>query len=57
MAFVKAERIVFLLPAMQHRAESIFVVEYLGEFESICKYVLAHESGGPEVQFNEKTEG
>jgi hypothetical protein len=42
---------------MQHRAESIFVVEYLGEFESICKYVLAHESGGPEVQFNEKTEG
>jgi hypothetical protein len=26
-------------------------------FESICKTVLAHESGDPGVQFNEKTEG
>jgi hypothetical protein len=39
---------------MQHSAESI---EYLREFESICKTVLAHESGDPGVQFNEKTEG
>jgi hypothetical protein len=41
------------LPAMRHSAESIFVVEYLREFESICKTVLAHESGDPGVQFNE----
>jgi hypothetical protein len=27
------------------------------EFESICKTVLAHESGDPGVQFNEKNEG
>jgi hypothetical protein len=39
--------------AMPHSAESIFV-EYLREFESICKTVLAHESGDPEVQFKEK---
>jgi hypothetical protein len=32
-------------------------VECLREFESICKTVLAHESGDPGVQFNEKTEG
>jgi hypothetical protein len=42
---------------MRHRAESIFVVEYLREFESICKTVLAHESGVPGVQFNEKNRG
>jgi hypothetical protein len=43
---------------MRHSAESIFIVEYLHEFESICKTVLAHESGDPGVQFNEKkTEG
>jgi hypothetical protein len=42
------------LPAMWHSAELIFVVEYLCEFKSICKTVLAHESGDPEVQFNEK---
>jgi hypothetical protein len=34
------------LPAMRRSAESIFVIEYLREFESICKTVLAHESGG-----------
>jgi hypothetical protein len=45
------------LSAMRHSGESIFVVEYLLEFESICKTVLAHESGDPGVQFNEKTEG
>jgi hypothetical protein len=30
------------------------LIEYLHEFESICKTVLAHESGDPGVQFNEK---
>jgi hypothetical protein len=51
-ASVKAERISFRLPAMRkklramrHSAESIFVVEYLREVESICKTVLTHESG------------
>jgi hypothetical protein len=33
------------------------LIEYLREFESICKTVLAHESGDPGVQFNEKTKG
>jgi hypothetical protein len=34
------------------------LIEYLREFESICKTVLAHESGNPGVQFDEKkTEG
>jgi hypothetical protein len=45
---------------MRHSAELIFssnLVEDLREFESICKTVLAHESGDPGVQFNEKTEG
>jgi hypothetical protein len=39
---------------MQHSAESIFVVEYLREFESMCKTVLAHESG---YRLTKKTEG
>jgi hypothetical protein len=45
---------------MLHSAESIFppnLIEYLREFEYIWKTVLAHESGDPGVQFNEKTEG
>jgi hypothetical protein len=42
---------------MRRNAESIFVVEQLHEFKFICKTVLAHESGDPGVQFNEKTEG
>jgi hypothetical protein len=33
------------------------LVEDLHEFESICKTVLAHESGDPGVQFNEKNRG
>jgi hypothetical protein len=41
---------------MRHSAESN-LVEYLREFESIGKTVLAHESGDPGLQFNEKTEG
>jgi hypothetical protein len=32
-------------------------IELLREFESICKTVLAHESGDPGVQFDEKTRG
>jgi hypothetical protein len=38
-------------------AESIFFVEFnriSPRFESICKTVLAHESGDPGVQFHEK---
>jgi hypothetical protein len=42
------------LRAMRHSAESIFIFEYLREFKSICKTILAHESGDPGVQFNEK---
>jgi hypothetical protein len=45
------------LRAMWHSGESIFVVEYLSEFKSICKTVLAHESGDAGVQLNKKTEG
>jgi hypothetical protein len=33
------------------------LIEYLRDFESTCKTVLAHESGDPGVHFNEKTEG
>jgi hypothetical protein len=39
------------------RFSSSNLIEYLREFESICKTVLAHESGDPGVQFNETTEG
>jgi hypothetical protein len=50
---------------MRHSAElrsrfsSSNLIEYLREFETICKTVLAHESGDPEVpvQFNEKNRG
>jgi hypothetical protein len=48
-------KIFFRLRAMRQSGESIFVVEYLREFESISKTVLAHESGDPGVQFIEKT--
>jgi hypothetical protein len=37
--------------------DTVSLIEDLREFESICKTVLAHESGDPGVQFNEKTEG
>jgi hypothetical protein len=43
--------------AKKLRAMPIFVVAYLREFESICKTVLAHESGDPGEQFNEKNRG
>jgi hypothetical protein len=43
---------------MRHSAETIFVVEYLREYESICKTVLAHESGGTQgYSSTKKTEG
>jgi hypothetical protein len=38
------------------RFSSSNLIECLHEFESICKTVLAHETGDPGVQFNEKTE-
>jgi hypothetical protein len=37
---------------MQHSAELIFVGEYLCEYESIFKTVLAHESVDPRVLFD-----
>jgi hypothetical protein len=40
-----------------HRFLSSNLIEYLREFESICKTVLAHESVDPGVKFNEKTVG
>jgi hypothetical protein len=33
------------------------LIEYFHKFESISKTVSAHVSGGPGVQFNEKTDG
>jgi hypothetical protein len=40
---------------MQHSTESIFVFEYLREYESKFETALAHESVGPRVLFDEKT--
>jgi hypothetical protein len=42
---------------MQHSAESIFIIEYLCKYEFIFKTALAHESWGPGVLIDEKTEG
>jgi hypothetical protein len=42
---------------MWHSMESIFVFDYLSEFESIGHIVLVHKSGDPVEQFNEKPEG
>jgi hypothetical protein len=55
--FVPTPRYAKKLRAMRHSAESIFIVEYLRKFECICKTVLAHESGDPGVQINEKNRG
>jgi hypothetical protein len=44
------------LRAMQRSAESIFVVEYLREYESIIETALVHESVDPRALFDEKTE-
>jgi hypothetical protein len=61
--FVKGRKKVVLTPryakklrAMPHRFSLSNLIENLREFESICKTDLAHESGDPGVQFNEKTE-
>jgi hypothetical protein len=42
---------------MQNSAESIFVVEYLREYESIFETALAHESVDPGEMFYEKIRG
>jgi hypothetical protein len=42
---------------MRHSAESIFIIEYLREYEFIFETALAHESGGSGVLIDEKTEG
>jgi hypothetical protein len=40
-----------------HSAESIFIIEYLREYEFIFETALAHESGGPGVLIDEKNWG
>jgi hypothetical protein len=45
------------LRAMQYSVESFFIIEYLYEYEFIFEMALAHESGGPGVLIDEKTEG
>jgi hypothetical protein len=40
-----------------HGKESIFVIEYLREYEFIFETALPHESGGPGVLIYEKIEG
>jgi hypothetical protein len=40
---------------MQQSAESIFIVEYVHEYESIFETALAHESVDSGVLFDEKT--
>jgi hypothetical protein len=42
------------LRAMRHSAESIFIIEYLREYEFIFETALAQESGGPGVLIDEK---
>jgi hypothetical protein len=42
---------------MRHGAESNLKIEYLREYEFICKTALAHESGVPGVLFAEKNRG
>jgi hypothetical protein len=42
---------------MRHSAESIFIIEYLREYEFIFETVLAHESGGLGVLIDEKNWG
>jgi hypothetical protein len=54
--FVPTPRYAKKLLAMRHGAESIFFVEYLREFESICKTILAHESGTQGYSLTKKTE-
>jgi hypothetical protein len=42
---------------VMHSTESIFIIEYLRKYEFIFETALAHESGGPGVLIDEKTEG
>jgi hypothetical protein len=42
------------LLAVMHSVESIFIIEYLREYEFIFETALAHESGGPVVLIDEK---
>jgi hypothetical protein len=42
------------LRAVMHSAESIFIIEYLREYEFIFETALAHELGGPGVLIDEK---
>jgi hypothetical protein len=42
---------------MQHSAESIFIIEYLREYEFMFETALAHESGGPGVLIDGKNWG
>jgi hypothetical protein len=41
---------------MQYSVESIFVVEYLREYDSIFETAFAHESVDPGVLYDKKTE-
>jgi hypothetical protein len=41
---------------VMHSAESIFVVEYLCEYESVFETSLVHESVDPGVLFEEKNQ-
>jgi hypothetical protein len=45
------------LQAMQHSAESIFIIEHLREYEFIFETALTHESGGPGESIDEKNWG
>jgi hypothetical protein len=42
---------------MRHSAESIFIIEYLREYEFIFETALANESGDPGVLIDEKSRG
>jgi hypothetical protein len=42
---------------MHHCADSIFIVDYLPEYESMFKIALAHESVDPSVLLDEKSRG
>jgi hypothetical protein len=44
------------LRAMQHSEKSIFVVEYLSEYESIFETALAYESVDPRALLDEKNQ-
>jgi hypothetical protein len=45
------------LRPVRHSEESIFIIEYLSEYEFIFETTLAHEAGDTVVLFAEKNEG